>query len=141
MIVPVEVTGLIGGSSATFGAPVELNLGGRGIRSIEKASDGSGYLIIAVLLAQPLALSPTTLGFLHGDGRALTVTELNNDLDSLLSSTSGSFETIAGLTSINTGTAVEHNSKTTVIRYGAEKASPPPPSRFQPPNSSFKVTG
>lgn len=38
----------------------------------------------------------------------LPVTSLNNDLDSLLSSTSGSFETIgAGLTSINTGTAVE----------------------------------
>lgn len=107
LIVPVEVTGLIGGSSATFGAPVELNLGGRGIRSIEKASDGSGYLIIAGPAGAASSSVANDFRLFTWDGSSSTVTELNNDLDSLLSSTSGSFETIAGLTSINTGTAVE----------------------------------
>lgn len=107
LIVPVEVTGLIGGSSATFGAPIELNLGGRGIRSIEKASDGSGYLIIAGPAGAASSSVANDFRLFTWDGVGSTVTELNNDLDSLLSSTSGSFETIAGLTSINTGTAVE----------------------------------
>jgi len=56
IIVPVTLSGLIssgGTSSPTFGTPIELDLGGRGIRSIEKSATGGDYLIIAGLQAQP----------------------------------------------------------------------------------------
>lgn len=86
---------------------VELNLGGRGIRSIEKALDGSGYLIIA-------GPSGTASDEVTHDFRLYTWTgetsdqpiELNNDLDSLLKATGGSFESIASPASIKAGTQV-----------------------------------
>ena len=51
LIVPItNLAALVGGSPATgpatFGAPIQLDLGGRGIRSIERASSGD-YVIIA----------------------------------------------------------------------------------------------
>ncbi|CAA2104374.1 hypothetical protein [Variovorax paradoxus] len=49
LIVPVQnYAALIAGTAtqATFGAPIELELGGRGIRSIDKGTDGN-YLIVA----------------------------------------------------------------------------------------------
>jgi hypothetical protein len=46
LVVPLENPGeLIEGKTARFGAPIELDLGGRGIRSIELVR--SGYLIVA----------------------------------------------------------------------------------------------
>jgi len=86
---------------------IELNLGGRAIRSIDKALDGSGYLI----LAGPSSSASTAvthdfrLFTWSGDPQTAPV-ELSNELDSLLAATGGSFESIASPASIKPGTQV-----------------------------------
>ena len=46
LVVPIEnPKGLVKGKKAKFGSPIELDLGGRGIRSIELV--GSSYLVVA----------------------------------------------------------------------------------------------
>jgi len=107
VIVPVAVTGLIGSSSPTIGTPVELNLGGRGIRSIEKAADGNGYL----LLAGPAGGASTEVAndfrLYHVSTDLTTVTELDVNLDTLRDTTMGSFETIVDVRTTTTGTLVQ----------------------------------
>ncbi|MGV6395154.1 DUF3616 domain-containing protein [Pseudomonas caspiana] len=111
LIVPVEnYQALLSGAATTaqFGAAIELNLGGRGIRSIEKAADGSGYLIIAG--PSGTASDEVTHDFRlftwSGDAATAPV-ELSNNLDALLKSTGGSFESIVSLTSIKPGTQIQ----------------------------------
>jgi methionine-rich copper-binding protein CopC len=111
LIVPVEnYQALLSGSAPApqFGAAIELNLGGRGIRSIEKAADGSGYLIIAG--PSGTASNEVTHDFRlftwNGDAATAPV-ELSNNLDALLKSTGGSFESIVSLSSIKPGTQIQ----------------------------------
>lgn len=111
LIVPVEnYQALLSGTAtaAQFGTAIELNLGGRGIRSIEKAADGSGYLIIAG--PSGTASDEVTHDFRlftwNGDAATAPV-ELNNNLDALLKSTGGSFESIVSLSSIKAGTQIQ----------------------------------
>jgi len=111
LIVPVEnYQALLSGAatSAQFGAAIELNLGGRGIRSIEKAADGSGYLIIAGPSGTASAEVTHDFRLFTWNGDAATApVELSNNLDALLKSTGGSFESIVSLTSIKAGTQIQ----------------------------------
>ncbi len=106
VIVPVAISGLIGGSPS-FGVPIELDLGGRGIRSIEKTADGNGYL----LLAGPAAAASTEVTHdfrLYRVSTDLTsVTELDVSLDALRDVTGGSFETIVEVQGTAAGTLVQ----------------------------------
>lgn len=112
LIVPViNYAALLDGSDTTtpvFGDAIELNLGGRGIRSIDKAADGSGYLI----LAGPAGTSSAEvthdfrLFTWTGDANSAPV-ELNNNLDALLKATGGSFESIVSPASIKPGTQIQ----------------------------------
>ena len=84
---------------------IELNLGGRGIRSIDKASDGSGYLIIAGPSGGASEDVPNDFRLFTWDGdKTHQPVERDNNLDALLKATGGSFESIASPTSINAGT-------------------------------------
>ncbi|MCO8164196.1 DUF3616 domain-containing protein [Pseudomonas sp. 21LCFQ010] len=86
---------------------IELNLGGRGIRSIDKATDGSGYLIIAGPAGSASADVPNDFRLYTWDGNAThQPVELDNNLDALLKATGGSFESIASPTSIKAGTQI-----------------------------------
>jgi methionine-rich copper-binding protein CopC len=86
---------------------IELNLGGRGIRSIDKATDGSGYLIIAGPSGGASADVPNDFRLFTWDGdKTHRPTELDNNLDTLLKATGGSFESIASPTSIKAGTQI-----------------------------------
>ena len=94
--------------AAVFGTAIELNLGGRGIRSIDKAADGSGYLIIAG--PSGVATDAVTHDFrlFTWDGKAASQpVELNNNLDALLKATGGSFESIVSPASIKAGTVIQ----------------------------------
>jgi methionine-rich copper-binding protein CopC len=86
---------------------IELNLGGRGIRSIDKASDGSGYLIIAGPSGSASADVPNDFRLFTWDGdKTHQPVERDNNLDALLKTTGGSFESIASPTSITAGTQI-----------------------------------
>lgn len=92
----------------TFGSAIELNLGGRGIRSIDKAKDGSGYLIIAG--PSGVATPEVTHDFrlYTWDGKLTSQpVELDNSLDALLQVTGGSFESIVSPASIKPGTQIQ----------------------------------
>lgn len=94
-------------SVAPVFSAIELNLGGRGIRSIDKAADGSGYLIIAGPSGSASDLVPNDFRLFTWDGNAAhQPVQLNNDLDALLKATGGSFESIASPASIKPGTQV-----------------------------------
>ena len=107
LIVPVAVSGLIGGSTPTFGAPIELDLGGRGIRSIEKAATGNDYLILAGPAGAASSTVPNDFRLYRWDGASTTPTELDVALDSLRDGTGGSFETIVDVLSTSSGTLVQ----------------------------------
>lgn len=111
LIVPVEnFAALIGGSATepTFGEPIELNLGGRGIRSIDKATDGSGYLIIAGPSGTASDALDNNFRLFTWDGKADSQpVELSNDLDALLAITGGSFESLVSPASILAGTEIQ----------------------------------
>ncbi|MBP0437084.1 DUF4214 domain-containing protein [Tianweitania sediminis] len=108
LIVPLEnYAELVNGSEtdATFGAPIELNLGGRGIRSIEKATDGSGYVIIAGSAAPSSGAVEHNFRLFTWDGTTGSQpVERDTDLDALLAQTGGSFETLVSPASIKEGT-------------------------------------
>lgn len=90
----------------TFTA-IELNLGGRGIRSIDKAADGSGYLIIAGPSGTASAEVTHDFRLFTWDGDSThQPVQLDNNLDALLKATGGSFESIASPASIKAGTQV-----------------------------------
>lgn len=90
----------------TFEA-IELNLGGRGIRSIDRALDGSGYLILAGPAggASAAVTHDFRLFTWSGDPTRAPI-ELDNDLDALLAATGGSFESIASPASVKPGTEI-----------------------------------
>lgn len=94
-------------SGATFGNVHELNLGGRGIRSIELSASGNDYLI----LAGPAGGASTTVThdfrLFRWDGSSDTPTELDINLDALRDSTHGSFESIVDVVSTAQGTWVQ----------------------------------
>ena len=107
VIIPVALEGVFDSSKpAQLGQPIELDLGGRGIRSIEKAEDGSGYLIIAGP-AGPASPDVTHNFRLFTWDGTTAPKELNVDLDALRDATGGSFETIVSVPSLNTGTAIQ----------------------------------
>ncbi|MFK3973708.1 DUF3616 domain-containing protein [Pseudomonas sp. NPDC087358] len=110
LIVPVENYQqlLHGVADPVFGAAIELNLGGRGIRSIDKASDGSGYLIIAGPSGVATAQVSNDFRLYTWDGKSDSQpVELDNNLDALLQVTGGSFESIVSPASIKPGTQIQ----------------------------------
>ncbi len=111
LIVPVvNYKSLLDGTETTpvFGAAIELNLGGRGIRSIDKAADGSGYLIVAGPSGGATAAVTNDFRLYTWDGSTQsTPVELNNNLDALLKATGGSFESIVSPASIKPGTQIQ----------------------------------
>jgi len=95
LIVPVQnYAALVGGTAtqAAFGTPIELELGGRGIRSIDKGTDGN-YLVVAgpAGAASPDVDRNFALFSWNGNPGTAPV-ELSNDLDILRLGTGGSFE-------------------------------------------------
>lgn len=97
LIVPVQnYAALIAGTAtqAAFGAPIELDLGGRGIRSIDKGSDGR-YLIVAGPAGASSGLVDRNFALFSWDGTASAApVELANDLEALRKASDGSFESI-----------------------------------------------
>ncbi len=92
--------------SPTFEA-IELNLGGRGIRSIDRALDGSGYLILAGPSGSASAAVTHDFRLFTWSGDPATAPiELDNNLDALLAATGGSFESIASPASVRPGTEI-----------------------------------
>jgi hypothetical protein len=95
LIVPVQnYAALVGGTAtqAAFGAPIELELGGRGIRSIDKGTDGN-YLIVAGPAGAASADVDRNFALFSWNGNPGTApVELSNDLDKLRKDTGGSFE-------------------------------------------------
>lgn len=111
LIVPVDnYQALVNGIDTTpqFGTAIELNLGGRGIRSIDKAADGSGYLILAGPSGSASDAVTHDFRLFTWDGNADSQPlELDNDLDALLAATGGSFESIVSPASIKAGTQIQ----------------------------------
>jgi hypothetical protein len=95
LIVPVQnYAALIAGTAtqATFGAAIELELGGRGIRSIDKGTDGN-YLIVAGPAGASSPDVDRNFALFAWDGNANSApVELSNDLDLLRKASGGSFE-------------------------------------------------
>ncbi|WP_053076556.1 ExeM/NucH family extracellular endonuclease [Caenimonas sp. SL110] len=106
LIVPVNLAGLLEGSPV-FGAPFELDLGGRGIRSIEKAATGGDYLIVAGPAAGATSLVTHDFRIFRWDGTSSTATQLDVNLDALRDTTGGSFESIVEVQSTAQGTLVQ----------------------------------
>ncbi len=97
---PDDVLG-VDQAAPVFGTPILLDLGGRGIRSIDKNAAGE-YLIIAgpsgtasEHVADNFRLY--TWSGEHQNGMATGLVQRNTDLDALLEQTGGSFETIVDL--------------------------------------------
>ncbi len=97
LVLPVRNhAALISGSAtqADFGAPIELDLGGRGIRSIDKGTDGK-YLILAGPAAGASSLVDRNFALYYWSGLAAeAAVELNNQLEPLRGAHGGSFEAI-----------------------------------------------
>lgn len=111
LIVPVQNhTALVAGTAtqATFGAPIELELGGRGIRSIDKGTDGN-YLIVAGPAGASSPEVDRNFALFAWNGNANTApVELSNDLDALRKETGGSFEsTVVVPGPVKAGTEVQ----------------------------------
>lgn len=111
LIVPLQnAAALLAGSadSAAFAPPIQLDLGGRGIRSIEQAADGSGYLIIA----GPAGAASSEVAhnfrlFSWSGDPASRPLEHANDLDALLRETGGSFEALDSVASLQQGSSLQ----------------------------------
>jgi hypothetical protein len=137
LIVPVQnYAALIAGTAtqATFGAPIELELGGRGIRSIDKGTDGN-YLIVAgpAGAASPDVDRNFALFAWDGNPNSAPV-ELSNDLDKLREKTGGSFEsTVEVAGPVKAGTQVQlllDNGDTLWDGKTASKDLPPADQKF-----------
>ncbi len=108
LIIPItNPAAMVAGTAPALGAPIELNLGGRGIRDMQRTDDGK-FLILA---GPPVKADPavnTNFAFFVWDGPGTTVVQqLDNVLDNLLRSTGGSFETLVSPTSTAQGTTVQ----------------------------------
>lgn len=137
LIVPVQnYAALIASTAtqATFGAPIELELGGRGIRSIDKGTDGN-YLIVAgpAGAASPDVDRNFALFAWDGNPNSAPV-ELSNDLDKLREKTGGSFEsTVEVAGPVKAGTQVQlllDNGDTLWDGKTASKDLPPADQKF-----------
>jgi uncharacterized repeat protein (TIGR02059 family) len=108
LIVPVRLSDLFTAATPTFGAPIQIDLGGRGIRSINKVADGSGYLIVAGPAGSASSEVPNDFHLFtwNGDANSAPV-ERDNDLDSLLAVTGGSFESTVAPASTTAGTCIQ----------------------------------
>lgn len=103
LLVPVSLESLFG-DTPSFGAPIELDLGGRGIRSIERADDSSGYLILAGPAGAASPQVERDFRLYHWSGNAEEpAVELDIALDHLAEPTSGSFEAIVAVPSLLEG--------------------------------------
>ena len=105
VIFTVQTSSIFSGSPV-FGAPVELDLDGRGIREIRLASDGSSYLIVAGPAAGESTEVTNDFRLYRWDGSGQPV-ELDTELDSLLAASGGSFESIVDVQSTASGTLVQ----------------------------------
>ena len=110
VIVELELTAASAGDTGIGGVRTayEINLGGRGIRSIEKAADGSGYLILAGPAggASDEVTHDFRLFRWTGDAASQPV-ELDVALDVLRETTGGSLESIVDVLSTANGTWVQ----------------------------------
>lgn len=111
LIIPVNnYAALVAGTAtqAVFGNPFELNLGGRGIRSMDKGTDGN-YLIIAGPAAGASSAAERNFALYAWTGDpTVNPVELDNDLEILRKDTGGSFETIVEVAgAVKAGTAVQ----------------------------------
>ena len=95
LIIPVtNFSALADGSAnaATFGAPIELDLGGRGIRSIERNASNQ-YLIVAGPVAEATGVAPSDFRLFTWSGNPADAPQLQPvNLTAL--TTRGSFEAI-----------------------------------------------
>ena len=99
---------VVGGAAApVFGAPVVLDLGGRGIRSIERAGDGRFLIIAGPAGPSATAAHSSHFALYVWDGASATATRLDNALDALLAATQGSFEALVSPTGTAPGTRVQ----------------------------------
>ncbi|HVZ21918.1 MAG TPA: DUF3616 domain-containing protein, partial [Vicinamibacterales bacterium] len=105
LIVPVETSSIFT-ATPVFDAPIELDLGGRGIRDIQRAPDGS-FLIVAGPSGAATTDVTDDFRLFRWDGTSSTATSLDVALDPLLTATGGSFETIVEATSTAAGTLVQ----------------------------------
>jgi hypothetical protein len=137
LIVPVQnYAGLVGGTAtqAAFGAPIELELGGRGIRSIDKGTDGN-YLIVAGPAGAASADVDRNFALFSWNGNPDTApVELSNDLDKLRKDTGGSFESTVEVPGpVTAGTQVQlllDNGDTKWDGSTASKDLPPADQKF-----------
>lgn len=111
LIVPVtNYAALVAGAQtvAIFGTRIELDLGGRGIRSLEKGSDGK-YLILAGPAAGASKSIDRNFALYTWSGLPTDdPVELDNDLDALRKVSGGSFESIVEIAgAVATGTTVQ----------------------------------
>lgn len=110
--------------SPTFEA-IELNLGGRGIRSIDRALDGSGYLILAGPSGSASAAVTHDFRLFTWSGDpAIAPIELDNNLDALLVAVGGSFESIAAPRASNR-VPRSYCYRTMATRFGRDKQRHP----------------
>lgn len=117
LIVPVKLDTLMTAApiadtdtntTLTFGAPIQLNLGGRGIRSLSKATDGSGYLIVAGPAGSPSSAATNDFRLYTWDGNpANAPVARSTALDPLLASTGGSFESAVSPSSLTATACVQ----------------------------------
>ncbi len=137
LIVPLQnYAALVAGTAtqAAFGTPIELELGGRGIRSIDKGTDGN-YLIVAGPAgpASPDVDRNFALFAWNGNPSSAPV-ELSNDLDSLSKKTGGSFESVVEVPGpVKAGTVVQlllDNGDTKWDGKTASKDLPPADQKF-----------
>ena len=111
LIVPLQNhAALMAGTAiqAVFGAPIELELGGRGIRSIDKGTDGN-YLIVAGPAGAAVPEVERNFALFAWDGNPNSApVELSNDLDALRKATGGSFESVVEVPGpVKAGTQVQ----------------------------------
>ncbi|WPG40371.1 Ig-like domain-containing protein [Variovorax sp. EBFNA2] len=111
LIVPLQNHAALMAGTATqavFGAPIELELGGRGIRSIDKGTDGN-YLIVAGPAGAAVPEVDRNFALFAWDGNPNSApVELSNDLEALRKETGGSFESIVEVPGpVKAGTQVQ----------------------------------
>ncbi|GAB2825621.1 hypothetical protein GCM10027276_30680 [Comamonas piscis] len=109
LVIPItNPTEMVGAKTApVFGAPIELNLGGRGIRDMQRTGDGK-FLILAGPPGKADDAVNTNFALFVWNGPGTTdVQQLDNALDNLRRTTGGSFETMVSPASTDKGTTVQ----------------------------------
>lgn len=108
LVIPItNPAAMVAGTAPVLGAAIELNLGGRGIRDMQRTEDGK-FLILAGPPGKADAAVNTNFAFFVWNGPGTTeVQQLDNVLDNLLRTTGGSFETLVSPLSTAKGTTVQ----------------------------------